>query len=58
MEEIEINFNKWVMGNSSMYVITTSWNSIVKNNHLRLITLCNYGHSESIQLYALHFRNS
>ncbi|KAH1084150.1 hypothetical protein J1N35_023911 [Gossypium stocksii] len=36
MKETEINFNKWVMGNSSMYVITTSWNSIVKNNQLEV----------------------
>ncbi|MBA0819199.1 hypothetical protein Gohar_025702 [Gossypium harknessii] len=36
MEEIEINFNKWLMGNSSMYIITTSWNSIVKNNQLEV----------------------
>ncbi|MBA0732423.1 hypothetical protein Gogos_016515, partial [Gossypium gossypioides] len=33
MEEIEINFNKWLMGNSSMYIITTSWNSIVKKTN-------------------------
>ncbi|TYH46925.1 hypothetical protein ES332_D11G374400v1 [Gossypium tomentosum] len=36
MDEIKINFNKWVMGNSSMYVITTSWKSIVKNNQLQV----------------------
>ncbi|TYG70908.1 hypothetical protein ES288_D05G352000v1 [Gossypium darwinii] len=36
MEEIEINFNKWLMGNSSMYIVTTFWNSIVKNNQLEV----------------------
>lgn len=36
MEEIEINFNKWVMGNNSTYVITISWNSIMKRNQLEI----------------------
>ncbi|TYG88035.1 hypothetical protein ES288_A13G263000v1 [Gossypium darwinii] len=35
MEEIEINFKRWDMRKKSMYVVTTSWNSIVKNNKLK-----------------------
>ncbi|KAK8329818.1 hypothetical protein V6Z12_A11G350600 [Gossypium hirsutum] len=47
MKETEINFNKWVMDNSSMYVIMTFWNSIEKNNQF-----------ESTQFYVSHFKNS
>ncbi|MBA0804042.1 hypothetical protein Gohar_014196 [Gossypium harknessii] len=36
MEETEINFKWWDMRKNSMYVITTSWNSIVKNNRLKV----------------------
>ncbi|KAK8579526.1 hypothetical protein V6N13_142725 [Hibiscus sabdariffa] len=35
MVETEVNFNKWAMNKCSMYVITTSWNSVVKNNGLK-----------------------
>ncbi|KAE8732075.1 Detected protein of unknown function [Hibiscus syriacus] len=35
MVETEVNFNKWNMGKTSMYVIKTAWNSVVKNNGLR-----------------------
>ncbi|KAB2006522.1 hypothetical protein ES319_D11G351600v1 [Gossypium barbadense] len=36
MEETEINFKWWDMRKNLMYVITTSWNSIVKNNRLKV----------------------
>ncbi|KAK5773461.1 hypothetical protein PVK06_049767 [Gossypium arboreum] len=35
MLETEINFKRWDMRKKSMYVVTTSWNSIVKNNKLK-----------------------
>ncbi|KAH1033720.1 hypothetical protein J1N35_045894 [Gossypium stocksii] len=35
MKETEINFKWWDMRKNLMYVITTSWNSIVKNNRLK-----------------------
>ncbi|KAE8653732.1 hypothetical protein F3Y22_tig00117056pilonHSYRG00081 [Hibiscus syriacus] len=39
MVKTEVNLNKWVMGKSSMYVIKTAWNSVVKNNGLKDTTV-------------------
>lgn len=36
MEEAEINFKRWDMRKKPMYAVTTSWNSIVKNNQLEV----------------------
>ncbi|MBA0776181.1 hypothetical protein Gotri_011217 [Gossypium trilobum] len=36
MEETEINFKWWDMHKNSIYVLTTSCNSIVKNNRLKV----------------------
>ncbi|MBA0706415.1 hypothetical protein Golax_018525, partial [Gossypium laxum] len=32
MKGTSITFNKWVMGSSSLYVLTNTWNPVVKNN--------------------------
>ncbi|MBA0706352.1 hypothetical protein Golax_018466, partial [Gossypium laxum] len=34
LKQTSITFNKWVMGNTSLYVLTSTWNSLVKNNQL------------------------
>ncbi|KAB2045679.1 hypothetical protein ES319_D01G177900v1 [Gossypium barbadense] len=34
LKQTSITFNKWVMGNTSLYVLTNTWNSVVKNNQL------------------------
>ncbi|KAE8691936.1 hypothetical protein F3Y22_tig00110864pilonHSYRG00126 [Hibiscus syriacus] len=39
MVKTEVNFNKWTMGKSSMYVIKTAWNTVVKNNGLKDTTV-------------------
>ncbi|KAE8653733.1 SET domain protein 16 isoform 1 [Hibiscus syriacus] len=39
MVKTEVNFRKWMMGKSPMYVIKTAWNSIVKNNGLKDTTV-------------------
>ncbi|XP_052489771.1 B3 domain-containing protein At3g25182-like [Gossypium raimondii] len=35
MKGTNITFNKWVMGSSSLYVLTNTWNPVVKNNQLK-----------------------
>ncbi|PPD98298.1 hypothetical protein GOBAR_DD04676 [Gossypium barbadense] len=35
MKGTSITFNKWVMGSSSLYVLTNTWNPVVKNNQLK-----------------------
>ncbi|PPR98660.1 hypothetical protein GOBAR_AA22001 [Gossypium barbadense] len=35
MRETSITLNKWVMGSSSLYVLTNTWNPVVKNNQLK-----------------------
>ncbi|KAG4157289.1 hypothetical protein ERO13_D02G053350v2 [Gossypium hirsutum] len=35
MKGTSITLNKWVMGSSSLYVLTNTWNPIVKNNQLK-----------------------
>ncbi|TYI43827.1 hypothetical protein ES332_A01G194600v1 [Gossypium tomentosum] len=34
LQQTSITFNKWVMGNTSLYVLTNTWNCVVKNNQL------------------------
>ncbi|MBA0642594.1 hypothetical protein Goklo_026950, partial [Gossypium klotzschianum] len=34
LKQTSITFNKCVMGNTSLYVLTDTWNSVVKNNQL------------------------
>ncbi|XP_021295004.1 B3 domain-containing protein At5g24050-like [Herrania umbratica] len=36
LEEITLSFRRWNMVKSSMYVLTTRWNSVVKNNQLEI----------------------
>ncbi|TYJ27997.1 hypothetical protein E1A91_A07G227700v1 [Gossypium mustelinum] len=35
MKGTNITFNKWVMGSSSLYVLTNTWNPVLKNNQLK-----------------------
>ncbi|KAL4304439.1 hypothetical protein GQ457_10G026450 [Hibiscus cannabinus] len=34
MEETTVTLNRWLMGKTSLYVMTESWNSVVKSNKL------------------------
>ncbi|EOY23524.1 Uncharacterized protein TCM_015393 [Theobroma cacao] len=36
LEETTLSFRRWNMKNSSMYVLTKTWNSVVKNNQLKI----------------------
>ncbi|EOY23520.1 Uncharacterized protein TCM_015386 [Theobroma cacao] len=36
LEETTLNFRRWNMVKSSMYVLTTMWNSVVRNNQLEI----------------------
>ncbi|EOY23525.1 Uncharacterized protein TCM_015394 [Theobroma cacao] len=36
LEETTLSFRRWNMVKSSMYVLTTMWNSVVKNNQLEI----------------------
>ncbi|GMI87711.1 hypothetical protein HRI_002440400 [Hibiscus trionum] len=35
MEKTTMTLNRWEMGKTSLYVMTESWNSVVKNNRLK-----------------------